>query len=165
MNRDLLNELAKLRQRHGSEFDDAIRLIADGELPMPSPQGRGRKKVYNKSTLESIWVLVETKRRLKKLSINSACAAIMRKGGLFTEKIEHGKERRHEIKGGNIRSIYYKAKKLLDENPTLRNEWEYMLELRLESHRSKRSLFDIFLERFLTDTPKQVPSPRKLLRK
>lgn len=159
MNPEVLNDLAKLRQRHGSKLDDAIRLLADGGFTIPSPQGRGRKKDFNASTLEFFWVLVEAKRRPRELSIINACGKIAKKGGLFIEKIEQGKLRRREIKKQEtIRYIYYKAKKLLDDNPALRNELEYMLELRLESHRSKRSLFDIFLERWQADSPNR-PHP------
>ena len=166
MNRDLLSELAKLKRLHGTEFDNTIRLLASDELTMPSPHGRGRKKVYNASTLEFVWVLVEVKRKLKKLSIARACDVIAEKGGFYIEEIEQEKEIRRDInKGGTIRSVYYKAKTLLDHNPALRNEWEYMLELRLESHRSNISIIDIILKRFPAHTPEQTPSLRKLLRK
>ena len=166
MNRDLLSELAKLKRLHGTEFDNVIRLLASDELTLPSPHGRGRKKVYNASTLEFVWVLVEVKRKLKKLSIARSCEIIAEKGGFFIEKIEQQKERRREIKKGEtIRSIYYKAKTLLNHNATLRKEWEYMLELRLESHRSNISIFDIILKRFPAHTPEQTPSLRKLLKK
>ena len=157
--RELISKLSALKSKYGDLYDRVRSAEAAGHLVIEA-KGPGAPSVYSDFSCGYIWRAVELKRRTSRTdhqrSVDHACVLLAKdllakKGELKIEEPSAHKWTKKET----IRFAYKKAKRLLENRPALQAEWEAMLAIDIEVHKTGRPRAEVTLS-YMPDWQREI---------